>query len=120
MQKFFAMPSLYEGFGLPVLEAMAQGTPVLTSKISSLPEVAGDAALLVDPYDTKSIAEGLKTILGDRILRSELVKRGYERIKAFSWESASNETVQVFEEILIHQKGHDKDGKRSVNRSTRI
>jgi len=82
----FAFPSLYEGFGLPPLEAMACGTPVVTSRISSLPEVVGDAALLVDPYRVDDIASGLERVLGDEALRAGLVARGRERVKLFSWE----------------------------------
>jgi glycosyltransferase involved in cell wall biosynthesis len=82
----FAFPSLYEGFGLPPLEAMACGTPVVTSRISSLPEVVGDAALLIDPYSTEDIAHGLERVLGDESLRDELSARGRARVKQFSWE----------------------------------
>ena len=82
----FAFPSLYEGFGLPPLEAMACGTPVVTSRISSLPEVVGDAALLVDPYSTEDIADALERVLGDETLRAELSTRGRARVKQFSWE----------------------------------
>jgi glycosyltransferase involved in cell wall biosynthesis len=82
----FAFPSLYEGFGLPPLEAMACGTPVVTSNMSSIPEVVGDAAVLVDPYDVAAIADGLERVLGDAALRETLVARGYERVQHFSWE----------------------------------
>jgi glycosyltransferase involved in cell wall biosynthesis len=82
----FAFPSLYEGFGLPPLEAMACGTPVVTSRLSSLPEVVGDAAVFVDPWSTEDIADGLVRALDDETLRADLRARGLERVKTFSWE----------------------------------
>jgi glycosyltransferase involved in cell wall biosynthesis len=82
----FAFPSLYEGFGLPPLEAMACGTPVVTSRISSLPEVVGDGALLVDPYRVEDIAQGIARVLDDADLRARLVRSGLARAGTFSWE----------------------------------
>ena len=85
-------PSLYEGFGIPVLEAGACGVPVITSNTSSLPEVAGDAALLVDPHDVDAIADAMFRIATDAELRAELDRRGQENVKRFSWEKCARET----------------------------
>jgi glycosyltransferase involved in cell wall biosynthesis len=86
MASVFAFPSLYEGFGLPPLEAMACGTPVVTSRLSSLPEVVGDGALLVDPYSEEEIAGGIARLLDDDVLRRDLVQRGRVRAASYSWE----------------------------------
>lgn len=88
-------PSLYEGFGFPVIEAMACGTPVLTSNISSLPEVAGGAALLVDPLDTESIAKGMRDLMEDRQLRGRLRERGLARAARFTWKETARRTAEV-------------------------
>lgn len=95
----FAFPSLYEGFGLPVLEAMAAGAPVLTSNVSSLPEVAGDAALLVDPLDVGAIRDGLARLLGDEALREDLRARGRDRAAGFSWDRTAAETLRQLEAL---------------------
>ena len=96
----FAFPSLDEGFGMPVLEAMAAGTPVLTSNRSALPEVAGDAALKVDPWDVESIVAGLRELTGNEGLRKDLSRKGKTRAELFTWEKAVRETWNVYREIL--------------------
>src|SRR6202007_392150 len=95
----FVFPSLYEGFGLPPLEAMASGTPVVTSNVSSLPEVAGDAAVLVDPYDTLDIKEGIKRVLTDPVLRAKLREKGLARARHFSWEQSVKRTLEIYKEV---------------------
>jgi glycosyltransferase involved in cell wall biosynthesis len=97
-------PSLYEGFGLPALEAMACGTPVLTSESSSLPEVVGDAALLVDPLDTEAIAGGMARLVGDGGLREALRGRGLKRAKQFTWRRAAERTLAVLEEVARERR----------------
>lgn len=92
----FLFPSLYEGFGIPVLEAMACGTPVLTSHSSSLPEVAGEAAYYVNPSEEDAITEGMKALADDPGLRQELIKKGFERIKRFSWRQTALQTLEVY------------------------
>jgi len=93
--KALVYPSVYEGFGMPVLEAMAVGTPVLTSNLSSLPEVAGEDAVLVDPYETSSIAEGMQSLLTDDALRSRLREAGLARAQRFTWEETARQTAKV-------------------------
>ena len=95
----FVFPSLYEGFGLPPLEAMAAGAPVVTSNISSLPEVVGDAALLIDPMDAGAISAAMGRVLADPQLRADLIRRGHERITAFSWERSVARVRQVYGEL---------------------
>src|SRR5882672_1103697 len=93
----FVFPSLYEGFGLPPLEAMASGTPVVTSNVSSLPEVAGDAAVLVDPYDVDSIVEGVRRVLSDPVLAANMRKKGLIRARDFSWERSVARTHDIYQ-----------------------
>ncbi|MBI4485897.1 MAG: glycosyltransferase family 4 protein [Acidobacteria bacterium] len=95
----FVFPSLYEGFGLPPLEAMASGTPVVTSNVSSLPEVAGDAAVLVDPYDPHAIADGVERVLTDETLRRDLRRKGLARAKQFSWEDSVRRVHDIYNEV---------------------
>lgn len=91
----FIMPSLYEGFGIPVLEAMSYGCPVISSYTSSLPEVGGDACLYFNPLDTKSLITKMEQLIHDIKLRTELIKKGKERIKLFSWEKCAEETLNL-------------------------
>jgi glycosyltransferase involved in cell wall biosynthesis len=100
----YVFPSLYEGFGLPLLEAMACGTPVLTSNVSSLPEVGGEAALLVDPHDTEAIAAGLAQLITDADLRRHLVAAGYRQLEQFSWQAAARQTLEILEKTVIRSR----------------
>lgn len=95
----FVYPSFYEGFGFPVLEALSFGTPVLTSNVSSLPEVAGQAAILVDPKETNAISRGIQQVLEHQEEACELKKRGKKQAQKFSWEKAAKEMIKVFEEV---------------------
>lgn len=96
----FIFPSLYEGFGVPVLEAFSCGCPVILSHISSLPEVGGDAVVYIDPKNTSSIQEAVSNVINNEKMRSELIKKGYKQVKKFSWEKMARETEQVYNEIL--------------------
>ncbi len=96
----FCYPSLYEGFGLPPLEAMACGTPVITSNVSSLPEVVGSAAVLVDPHEEESLSEALQRVLGDADLRQRLRERGLEQASRFAWERTARETHAAYREAF--------------------
>jgi glycosyltransferase involved in cell wall biosynthesis len=96
----FVFPSLYEGFGLPPLEAMACGTPVVTSNASSLPEVVGDGALMIDPYDTDSIADGIRQVLTDSTLRGTLRARGFAQVRRYSWEVSARRVREIYGEVF--------------------
>ncbi len=96
----FVLPSLYEGFGLPVLEAMQNGCPVIVSKVSSLPEAGGDAALYINPQDSSDIAEKIDKVLSDENLRGQMIRKGYEQVKKFSWEKSAAETLKVLESMV--------------------
>jgi len=98
--RVFVYPSLYEGFGLPVLEAMACGAPAIASNASSLPEVAGDAAILVDPFDVDAIASAMRRVLADRELALDLAQRGLKRASCFSWEKTAQETLAAYQAAI--------------------
>jgi len=100
----FVFPSEYEGFGLPVLEAMACGTPVICSRASSLPEVAADAALLFDPYDVSDIADALRQALEDEALRAQLAERGAQRVLQFSWSKVAAQTHAVYRQVCYNAR----------------
>lgn len=95
LARALAFPSIYEGFGLPVLEAMAVGTPVVTSSVTSLPEVAGDAALLVNPYNTDELTFALEQLVTDEHLREQLITKGLQRAQDFTWDKTAAETLKV-------------------------
>jgi glycosyltransferase involved in cell wall biosynthesis len=95
----FCYPSFYEGFGLPILEAMACGAPVITSNLSSMPEVAGDAALLIDPMDENSIKQGIIALASDEKLRKLYSSRGVERAKLFSWKKSAEKYLELFQSL---------------------
>ncbi|MGC8742914.1 MAG: glycosyltransferase family 4 protein [Verrucomicrobiia bacterium] len=95
----FVFPSLYEGFGIPILEAFSCGCPVLLSNTSSFPEVAGEAGLYFEPYDKISIRNAIEKIIADRDLRTALIKKGYERLKLFSWDITAEKTKKVYENV---------------------
>lgn len=99
LAKAFVLPSRYEGFGLPVLEAMSSGTPVISTNASSLPEVVGDAGILVPPDDPDRLAREIVRVAGDAQLRADLRDRGLKRAQNFSWERAARETVRVYEQL---------------------
>ena len=100
LSSLFLFASLYEGFGLPALEAMACGCPVLSSNITSLPEVCGDAALLVDPYDSEAIRDGMMRILEDSSLASQFSDKGIEHVKRFTWDQCAREHLGVFRGVM--------------------
>jgi len=100
----FVMPSLYEGFGLPVVEAMASGVPVVTSRGGALEEVAGNAAVLVDPRDSDAMAAGIERVLDDAGLRVDLVQRGLARAAQFSWERTARETLAVYDQAIAARR----------------
>lgn len=100
LASLFMFPSLYEGFGIPVLEAMASGVPVITSNSSSLPEVTGEAAVLVDPYDVEGMAVAMEKVLSEETLRQALISEGYKQIQRFNWEDSANQLYQIYKEVL--------------------
>lgn len=99
LAEFMVYPSFSEGFGMPVLEAMACGCPVITSNTSSLPEVVGDAGIMVDPHNIQELEDAIRRVVKDSNLRREMKKKGLERAKIFSWEKCAKETLQVYKKV---------------------
>jgi len=100
--EFFIFPSLYEGFGLPPLEAMACGAPVICSHAASLPEVVGDAAWLVDPLDTGGMTEAMRTLLADPLRRATMREKGLQQSQKFSWQRNARETMEIYRKVVYH------------------
>ncbi len=100
----FVFPSLYEGFGLPALEAMSLGAPVITSNVSSLPEVTGSAALLVNPASVTDLVKAMEKVIGDRQLREKMGQEGREQAKKFSWRKAAEETLAIYREVVRNKE----------------
>jgi glycosyltransferase involved in cell wall biosynthesis len=104
--KIFVFPSLYEGFGLPPLEAMAHGTPVVTSNVSSLPEVVGNAAVLVNPENVFEIMRALHRVLTDQVLRDRMKERGYQQATKFSWDKSVRRIHEIYQQVASNGGGN--------------
>jgi glycosyltransferase involved in cell wall biosynthesis len=96
----FVFPSLYEGFGIPTLEAFACGCPVVLSNTSSMPEVGGDAAVYIDPHNRQSIYDGVKQVIENTALQEEMKRKGYEQFKKFSWKKCVDEHYQLYKKLV--------------------
>src|SRR3990167_1030254 len=108
----FILPSLYEGFGIPVLEAMATGTPVIVSNVSSLPEVAGDAGLLIDPNSATQIEQAIRTVMTDNKLREKMIVKGFEQVKKFSWKKMAKIVQEVLQSTIDPQVMRESPKRR--------
>jgi glycosyltransferase involved in cell wall biosynthesis len=117
--KIFVFPSLYEGFGLPPLEAMAHGTPVVTSNVSSLPEVVGNAAVLVNPENVFEIRRALHRVLLDQPMRERMKERSYQQAAKFSWEKSVRRILDVYHQVGNDQRGNDRRGNDQRDKDQR-
>ena len=96
----FVFPSLNEGFGLPIVEAMASGVPVITSNITSMPEIGGDAVITIDPFNKEELAEAMHNVLTDESLRKKMIEAGLSRAKGFTWQKTVEQTENLYNELL--------------------
>jgi glycosyltransferase involved in cell wall biosynthesis len=115
LAKVFVFPSLYEGFGLPPLEAMAHGTPVLTSNTSSIPEVVGNAAVMVNPENVFEMMRALERVLLDQALREKMRQRGYEQVKKFSWNNSAESIIAAYEQVAGVRSSTTAEQRRVAN-----
>lgn len=118
LASLFVWPSLYEGFGLPILEAMVCGLPVITSNTTSLPEVAGDAAVLIDPYKVKELEEAMYRALTDGSLRKEMREKGLRQAGKFTWEKTASQTLDVFREVIEKEERPKRKKRKKVHKDT--
>jgi glycosyltransferase involved in cell wall biosynthesis len=109
--EIFVYPSLFEGVGLPVLEAMEAGVPVITSNTSSLREIAGDAALTVNPLDTDEMKQSIYKMVNEKKIREDYITKGRTRVKAFSWRTNAIKTLKVYQEVMSSDGGPDEEHK---------
>lgn len=101
----YCQPSFYEGFGLPVLEAMACGCPVVTANTGSLPEICGSAAVMIDPYDVSDIARGINRAVENKSIRNDLINKGFKQVNKFSWEKTAQKTLAVYNQVYVQKSG---------------
>ncbi|MEJ2627861.1 MAG: glycosyltransferase family 1 protein, partial [bacterium] len=101
--EMFVLPSFYEGFGMPILEAMSFGVPVLGSNTTSIPEVIGEAGILFNPHDPNEIAKNMEKVLKNRKIRNTLIEKGKKRVKEFSWDSAASQTLELYHLLAAHK-----------------
>lgn len=92
--------SLYEGFGLPIVDAFACGLPVISSNVSSMPEIAGEAAILVDPFDVEDMEKNLKMVMEDQVLRKDMIQKGFKQVKKFSWQKTAQQTAEIYQRLV--------------------
>ena len=100
----FVLPSFYEGFGMPILEAMSLGVPVLGSNVTSIPEIIGEAGLLFNPHNANEIAKNMEKVLKNRKIRNTLIEKGKKRVKEFNWDLAASQTLKVYHQVAATHK----------------